>query len=99
MPIKKYHYCLIIFVPVAFQSIIYSQQKPQIKYYTSDATKKLNLPFSDVVRVGNLLFVSGQVGIVPGKLELVPGGMAAEAKQALENIRKLLKTMTHHWKM
>ena len=91
MPIKKYLYCLTIFAFVAFQSIIYSQQKPEVKYYTSDSLKTLNLPFSDVVRVGNLLFVSGQVGIIPGKLALVPGGMAAEAKQTLENIRKLLE--------
>ena len=48
------------------------------------------LPFSDAVRVGNTLYLSGQVGVLPGKMELAAGGMAAESRQALENIRTVL---------
>jgi reactive intermediate/imine deaminase len=44
------------------------------------------LPFSEAVRVGNLLFLSGQLGNRPGTLELVPGGIAAETRQAMENL-------------
>lgn len=50
-----------------------------------------NLPFSEAVRVGNTLYLSGQVGVIPGKLELVPGGMEAEARQTLRNIEMVLK--------
>lgn len=50
------------------------------------------LPFSDAVRVGNLLFLSGKLGTIPGKTELVPGGIAAETRQALENIKVTLLT-------
>lgn len=48
------------------------------------------LPFAEAVRVGDLLFLSGQIGIRPGTLELVPGGFAAEARQTMENIRSSL---------
>ena len=50
------------------------------------------LPFSEAVRVGDTLFLSGMVGIVPGKLELVPGGFEAEARQTLTNIQTMLET-------
>jgi reactive intermediate/imine deaminase len=49
------------------------------------------LPFSEAVRVGNLLFLSGQIGNQPGKLELVPGGMAAEAEQVMRNVATALE--------
>lgn len=45
-----------------------------------------SLPFSEAVRAGDLLFLSGQIGTLPGKLELAPGGIAPEAKQTMDNI-------------
>ncbi len=47
-------------------------------------------PYSPVVRAGELLFTAGQIGIVDGAL--VPGGLAAEAHQALSNVRDVLAT-------
>lgn len=49
------------------------------------------LPFSEAVRVGNSLYLSGQLGIVPGTLKLVPGGIQAEARQVMENIKTSLE--------
>ena len=46
-------------------------------------------PFSDAVRVGNLVFVSGKLGTGDGGL--APGGIAAETGQALENIKASLE--------
>jgi 2-iminobutanoate/2-iminopropanoate deaminase len=47
-------------------------------------------PYSPVVLVGNLVFVSGQVGLdASGKL--VPGGIQTEARQALNNLKTLLE--------
>jgi 2-iminobutanoate/2-iminopropanoate deaminase len=43
-------------------------------------------PFSPAVRVGNLLFLSGAIG-TDAKDNLVPGGIEAETRQTLENIR------------
>jgi 2-iminobutanoate/2-iminopropanoate deaminase len=47
------------------------------------------LPFSNGVVVGNILFLSGQEGLVDGKL--VPGGVGPETQAALENIKKLVE--------
>ncbi len=49
------------------------------------------LPFSEAVRIGDVLYLSGMIGVKPGTLELVPGGMAAEARQTMENIRTVLE--------
>jgi reactive intermediate/imine deaminase len=49
------------------------------------------LPFSEAVRVGETLYVSGQLGNAPGTLQLVPGGIAAEARQTLENMKAVLE--------
>jgi len=48
------------------------------------------LPFSSAVRVGNMLYLSGQIGNLPGTRELVPGGVTAETRQAMENIKGVL---------
>lgn len=49
------------------------------------------LPFSTAVRVGEMLFLSGQIGTLPGTRELAPGGVAAETRQTLENIKAALE--------
>jgi 2-iminobutanoate/2-iminopropanoate deaminase len=48
-------------------------------------------PYSPAVRVGDFLFTSGQIGLDPKTAKLVPGGVAAEARQALENLNTLFK--------
>ena len=48
------------------------------------------LPFSEAVRVGDLLFLSGQLGNVPGTAELVAGGIGPETRQTMENIGAVL---------
>jgi 2-iminobutanoate/2-iminopropanoate deaminase len=47
-------------------------------------------PFSPAVRVGNLLFLSGQIGTTSTGA-LIPGGIEAETRQTLENIRDVLQ--------
>ncbi len=54
-------------------------------YPVADLPTTMNLPFSEAVRVGAMLYLSGTLGTdKSGKL--VIGGMAAEAKQAMDNI-------------
>ncbi|WP_274628472.1 RidA family protein [Arvimicrobium flavum] len=62
-----------------------------VDFISSPAAKAANLPFSVAVRVGDVLYLSGALGNVPGKLELVPGGLEAETRQTLENIRSVLE--------
>jgi 2-iminobutanoate/2-iminopropanoate deaminase len=49
-------------------------------------------PFSSAVRTGNLLFVSGQIGsrVENGAPVLVPGGLEAEARQTMDNIKAIV---------
>ncbi|NIM49243.1 MAG: RidA family protein [Gemmatimonadales bacterium] len=49
------------------------------------------LPFSTAVRVGNVIYLSGQVGVPSGSRELVAGGVGPETRQTLENIRRVLE--------
>ena len=67
------------------------KESTTLKHYLSDEMAPLGLPFSDAVIVDNVIYVSGQIGNVPGKLELVPGGIAAETKQTMENIKAVLE--------
>jgi reactive intermediate/imine deaminase len=48
-------------------------------------------PFSEAVRHGDTLHLSGQIGTRPGTMQLVPGGLAPEARQTLTNIRDVLR--------
>jgi len=48
-------------------------------------------PYSQAVKSGSLLFLSGQVGVNPGTGKLVSGGVVAEARQAFENIGAVLR--------
>jgi reactive intermediate/imine deaminase len=71
-----------------------SQHTPSatvIEFLTSPETEAMDLPFSDAVRVGDLLFLSGQLGNVPGTSQLVEGGIAAETRQTMENISAILE--------
>lgn len=47
-------------------------------------------PYSQAVLADRTLYISGQVGMDPSG-QLVPGGVVAEAKQALTNIGEILK--------
>ncbi len=49
------------------------------------------LPFSSAVRVGSMLYLSGQIGVLPGTRDLAPGGTGAETRQTMENIRAVLE--------
>ena len=61
---------------------------PEVEYLTSAAMA--DLPFSSAVRVGHLLFLSGQLG-TDSTNTLVPGGIAAETRQAMDNIKAVLE--------
>jgi 2-iminobutanoate/2-iminopropanoate deaminase len=47
-------------------------------------------PYSQAVRYGDLLFISGQVGIDPESGKLVDGGVEAQTRQVLKNIGAVL---------
>jgi 2-iminobutanoate/2-iminopropanoate deaminase len=47
-------------------------------------------PYSQAVRVGDMLFASGQVGLDPATGQLVPGGVKEQTVRVLENVKAVL---------
>jgi reactive intermediate/imine deaminase len=62
-----------------------------LKFIRSRGAIDAGLPFSDAVRVGDIVYLSGAMGNVPGKMALVPGGIEAETRQMFENIARTLE--------
>lgn len=69
-----------------------AEQPVTVQFLNSGKVLPTNLPFSEAARVGNMLYLSGQVGIAPGTLKLVPGGLKEEARQTMENIKISLES-------
>ncbi|MCS5620583.1 MAG: RidA family protein [Nitrospinaceae bacterium] len=81
---------LIVFLfGLCFLLSCQSQQK--VEYLQSEKFAKQNMPFSEAVRVGNMLYLSGQVGNIPGEMNVVPGGIGHETRQTMENIKEVLE--------
>lgn len=64
---------------------------PSVERLNSGTILPANLPFSEAVRVGDTLYLSGQLGVVPGTTKLVEGGLEPEARQTMENISATLR--------
>ncbi|MEJ0086134.1 MAG: Rid family detoxifying hydrolase [Pseudomonadota bacterium] len=62
-----------------------------VEYLSSEQTLKANLPFSEAVRVGNTLYLSGVIGFTPGTRTLVPGGIEGQTRQVMETIKTVLE--------
>ena len=70
-----------------------------MEHLNSGRVLPTTLPFSEAVRHGDTVYLSGQVGILPGTMTLVEGGIREEARQTLQNIKTCLEahglTMAH----
>lgn len=63
-----------------------------------NAVKKINTenapaaigPYSQAICAGDAIYISGQLGIEPKSGKMVDGGIVAETKQSLENIKAIL---------
>jgi len=64
-----------------------SQNKTAIS--TTDAPAAIG-PYSQAVRVGDMLFTSGQIPIDPATGNLVPGGIVEQTTRVLENLKAVL---------
>jgi len=65
--------------------------KPPVTYPLDRDTPVSHLPFSPCVRVGHLVFVSGQASVdATGKI--IPDTFEGEFRRSVENLRKVLKT-------
>jgi 2-iminobutanoate/2-iminopropanoate deaminase len=79
-------------VPLLFAALspLAAQDKPAVQYIVPSGAGGAGLPFSPAVRVGNLLYLSGQLG-TDSTNKLVAGGIEAETRQVLTNIKRLLE--------
>ena len=62
-----------------------------MEYISTDAAPAAVGPYSQAVKSGNLLFCSGQIGLMPGTTMLAGIDTAAQARQTLENMGAVLK--------
>jgi 2-iminobutanoate/2-iminopropanoate deaminase len=77
----------VLFIPII---TVEAGSAAEVEFYNDGPLKELGLPFSESVRVGDLLFLSGQIGGGADD-KLVPGGIKPEAKQILLNIAATLE--------
>ena len=78
---------LLLALSVGMASAMTAQQKEVLKVPGAVT----GLPFSPAIRVGNIIYLSGQLGNKMGTRELVPGGIEAETRQTLENIKTVVE--------
>jgi reactive intermediate/imine deaminase len=60
------------------------------EFLSSPQGAALKLPFSEAVRAGGFLYLSGQLGNLPGTRTLAPGGIGPESRQVMANIKAAL---------
>lgn len=88
---KPIQWFLGLFALLMTNSLISNASDPSTtKYLTSPEALKANLPFSEAVQVGNMLYLSGQIGLDPVTGKLAPGGITPETRQTMENIKATL---------
>jgi reactive intermediate/imine deaminase len=55
---------------------------------TPDAPEAIG-PYSQAVKVGNTVWISGQIPLVPGTMDLVTGDIAAQTTQVFRNLQAI----------
>ncbi|TAH45736.1 MAG: RidA family protein [Gammaproteobacteria bacterium] len=70
---------------------VLAAESPRIEFLNSGKVIPTTLPFSEAVKVGDTIYLSGQIGVVPGTLKLAAGGLGPEARQAMNNIKSTLE--------
>jgi 2-iminobutanoate/2-iminopropanoate deaminase len=81
----------IVAFTLPFLTLPAAAENDGVQFFNSPAAAAARLPFSQAVRVGDVLYMSGAIGVLPGKMELASGGIEPEAKQMMENIGEVLK--------
>jgi reactive intermediate/imine deaminase len=61
------------------------------EFFAVPSTGGASLPFSEAVKLGDTLYVAGQLGTAPGTFTLVNDGIETESRRALENLKAVLE--------
>ena len=62
------------------------------KIVSTDKAPKAIGPYSQAIRIENLVFTAGQVGLIPATMEIVEGGIEAQTRQVLTNLKSVLES-------
>lgn len=90
-----FHAAAAVAILAATSASAKAPERPAIERFGKPMLNGRRLPFSDAVRVGDALYLSGQIGIAAnGKL---PAGIDAQARQAMDNIGGVLKRQGLGW--
>ena len=81
--------CLVFFACI----LSCSESNSELIFHKSHEPSRADVPFSDAVETDHLLFLTGQIGKDHKAGTLVSGGIEAETKQVIENIKAVLD---HH---
>ena len=76
-------------VAVLLSSQVAHAGEVEVEHYP--VREDIQLPFSEAVRVGHMLYLSGQLGYDAETSKLVEGGIAAETGKTMENIKATLE--------
>jgi 2-iminobutanoate/2-iminopropanoate deaminase len=68
-----------------------AKEPAKVEFLDSGKVYPAGVPLAEAVRVDDTLYLSGQIGIQPGTLKLVPGGVKEEARQTMTNIKTTLE--------
>lgn len=83
----------LILIVIAVTTFLLSQAaiagEDKVEHYAVSAD--MQMPFSEAVRVGHMLYLSGQIGYDSEISGLAEGGIAAETSQTMENIKATLE--------
>jgi reactive intermediate/imine deaminase len=82
---------LTVLSAIALMAPAQGQAQVEVEHLQSETSRSMGFPFSDAVRVGPMLYLSGQIGNVPGEAAVVPGGIEAEGRQTMRNIQAILE--------
>jgi 2-iminobutanoate/2-iminopropanoate deaminase len=78
----------VLFAASSYAQAEAQHHKPEFK---AASGVMANLPFSEAVRVGDMLYISGAIGVKPGTMQLAEGGIVAETRQTMENIKAVVE--------
>jgi 2-iminobutanoate/2-iminopropanoate deaminase len=90
---KRFLSAVSVCISILLAVVVFAQEgnKTDVKVEYYKTPRPMDLPFSDAVRVGNILYLSGEIGVDYSTMKVVPGGIQAETKQCLDNIKTTLE--------
>lgn len=83
---------ILLAATIACGCEVHVHDDTEVEYLQAPGTEDLDLPFSSAVRVGDTLYLSGSIGVIPGTMKLAEGGIQGETRQTMDNIGQVLET-------